>query len=305
MVLKNLTFLIVLIGLVACGQSEKKDTRKSKPTPPEESGDDDDDRGDDGSDSPSDGGTSQVGDFVMGALGDSITKGLNAQDFLVESEDLSWSTGKKPTIEGGSHYSHFKKDLGLTSIKVVNAAKSAATAKGLSSQLQLLKGSNLDYATLLIGANDVCGFAKNYTTDLEAFKDQVQDTVDQLMVDHPNVKLLISSVPDMIHLHSIMKDKSSCQSIWDLVKHCELLASADPEIADRALFESMLKDVNNALGDIAQAAGPNAHFADGYSAKFEAKHVSTIDCFHPSAEGLAYLSNKTWDKDFAQSAIKP
>ena len=91
----------------------------------------------------------------MAAAGDSITRAYDATVFgcfLADCPANSWATGTSSTVK-----SHFLRLRAVQpALTVTNVAKTGAKMGDLNRQLGLLAGSNVQYVTVLLGANDVC-----------------------------------------------------------------------------------------------------------------------------------------------------
>jgi len=107
-------WIIMVFGLAACQDSTAPDKTKNKPTEPPQS------------------------DFVIMALGDSLTEGLGV------NEDHNYPAILQQQL-------HHK---GFTEIKVVNAGLSGETSTGLVNRLDWVMQLKPDLTVLNIGAND-------------------------------------------------------------------------------------------------------------------------------------------------------
>jgi lysophospholipase L1-like esterase len=95
----------------------------------------------------------------LAAFGDSITRAFNAND-PKDHPWNSWSTGNSGNSaesRKGSVKSHAEYLSEMTGQKVIvhNLAKTGATSEDLMRQVDSAKGIAIDYATMLIGANDL------------------------------------------------------------------------------------------------------------------------------------------------------
>lgn len=243
----------------------------------------------------------------MGALGDSITAGLNSVSFLQESKGVSWSTGDEVSATTGSHVARFKKELGVKNLKAVNRALSGGTSEDLADQVDELISERPTYVTLLIGANDVCAWGEAYAQDLAAFKATVGEALDRVLALDSKPRVVVAPVPSLNRLFDLMKDKSSCRAIWNLAGGCSLLLGRDATDADRTAFRGRWQALNSALEELATArASKGVRWVKGVADHaFTADDVSPHDCFHPSAKGQKVLSDLTWDAAFAKGALAP
>lgn len=228
--------------------------------------------------------------FVIGSLGDSITTGTNTKGWG-ERRRSNWSTGSDQKVD--SHFLKLKNFIG-DNVKAFNVAKSGATSHDLERQTTELLKHNPDYVTLLVGANDVCGWGDDHNFYLKAFKKRVQDTVEKLVNHNSEVKILIAPVPDMYHLWQLGSN-SSCQFLWDMAGACKRLLHSRTSQATRLKFKEQLKDLNHSLSEIAGAHTDHVRFDVSLSEyKFKKEDISRADCFHPSIQGQKLISDMTW-----------
>jgi lysophospholipase L1-like esterase len=229
--------------------------------------------------------------IVMGALGDSITAGFNAQR-LGDNRELSWATGTAGGIE-----SHLKRLAALKQTEVVgyNQAIVGSVAANLPRQVTRLLPKNPDYVTLAVGANDVCGWPSDYDAALEAYKTEVTTAIDRLIAARPDVKIMLAPVPDMYNLWMIARDKPSCQARWDMLGICSELLGSTASDQSRAAFVLKWEAINTAISQIARDYQANVlHDPDLARLPFGWSDLSPMDCFHPSVQGQNLLAEKTW-----------
>jgi lysophospholipase L1-like esterase len=235
-------------------------------------------------------------ELVVGAIGDSITRAFNAGAPLDQPEK-SWATGDNDAAESYSHAGRLR-GLGYD-VRAHNAARSGANAVELAGQVDELfdaeSGRAPDYVTLMIGANDVCDWGEDHGDALAAFYGDVDEAVGKLVDANPAVKILMAPIPNMLQLWSVGR-ANGCQARWDLYRMCTPLLGRGKSAAERARFGERLADANAALADVASQYPDHVLMADEVSsAVFEWRHISGIDCFHPSEAGQELLGDVTWD----------
>lgn len=229
--------------------------------------------------------------LVMGAIGDSISAGFNAQR-LGDNRELSWSTGNSAQIS-----SHLKRLSALRQTQVTgyNEAIAGSVANDLPRQVTRLIPKNPDYVTLAVGANDVCGWPADFDAAREAFKTQITTQIERLTSAHPDVTIMLSPVPDMYNLWSIAKDKPSCQARWDMFGLCSELLGSRATDQSRAAFVRKWEAINSAITEVARDHAANViHDPELAHMPFVWDDLSTMDCFHPSVKGQNLLAEKTW-----------
>lgn len=245
--------------------------------------------------------------MTIGALGDSITAAFDAEAFLQESPGLSWSTGDAVDATNASHYARFHNDLKVASLKAFNKAVTGATAAGLADQVDELvsvEGGTPRYVTILIGANDVCGWPADDSAALATYKERLHDAVARLVATEPDVHVALVGTPDLGRLYTLKKADARCRSIWDAAALCPQLLSSGASDADRQAFQQRWAAMNAVLPVVAAAFPKNARVTgDVDAAAFTDAQVSAIDCFHPSPAGHKLISDHAWDAAFARAAL--
>ena len=77
---------------------------------------------------------------------------------------------------------------------------------------------------------------------------------------------------------------------------CSSILSSSLSEGQRQEFKQRWEDLNKTLENISLDYPENIKFSmEPARTKFNAGHVSTIDCFHPSLEGQELISKKAWE----------
>jgi lysophospholipase L1-like esterase len=229
--------------------------------------------------------------FVMGALGDSMTRGFDT-GALLDHPEHSWSTGNDGIVK--SHASRLAKLFGT--VTSYNVAVSGAKAWMLPLQASaLLVQARPDYVTILVGANDLCSWPDDDQEGLASLASGVSRAISMIVVANPAVKILLVPVPDMLQLREVGL-ASGCQLRWNITHFCPRLLSRSVTTQDLSGFASRLGDANATLASVAAQFPNHVRFAaDVARSEFSFADVSTIDCFHPSMAGQDFLANQTWE----------
>ncbi|MCX6126262.1 MAG: GDSL-type esterase/lipase family protein [Proteobacteria bacterium] len=231
--------------------------------------------------------------FVVGAMGDSITRAFDASHAL-DNPNLSWATGYDRSGRVSSQTVKIQKIRG-GNVVGSNVARSGGLAKEMPAQAAKLNQRRPDYVTILIGANDLCSWGNQAESQLNALDNHVRTSIESLIDSNPDVIIAISAVPNMIRLWEI-GHSNSCQKKWDRLKICPRILSRKATAEDRETFYSQWEAVNKVYGNIAADFPHNVRFGSNTSQiSFEPKHISAIDCFHPSIAGQNLLSNSVWE----------
>jgi lysophospholipase L1-like esterase len=234
----------------------------------------------------------------MAALGDSITTAYNSTSFLVSATAYSWSTGTNTTVN--SMYLRFLKQNRSIKGKNYNYGVVGAKMAGLSTQVGKV-ASNIEYVTILIGANDVCTSSEASMTSVEMFRSQFASAMNSLKLRAPNARVFVVSIPNVHNLWAVLKNNSSARTRWALYGICQSmlanpLSISDTDTARRARVQERNIAFNAALQEVCAAYGPNCKFDNNavFNTTFEARDVSTLDYFHPSVTGQAKIANVAW-----------
>ena len=228
--------------------------------------------------------------YIVGALGDSMTRGFDSGAVLDQPEH-SWSTGYDGIVR--SHSARLTQMFG--DVISYNVAVSGAKSWALPYQtVALLARARPDYVTILIGANDLCAWPDDDTTGRGKLENGVRRSVEMLVAANPAVKILVVPVPDMLQLREVGA-ANGCQLRWNITRFCPRLLGRSVTTQDLGSFASRLSDANESLADVAAAFPANVRFAaDVARSVFSFDDVSKIDCFHPSVTGQDYLAEVTW-----------
>jgi lysophospholipase L1-like esterase len=236
---------------------------------------------------------------VMAAIGDSITRAFNSGAPLAQPH-RSWSLG----YENGVVRSHRQRleDMGV-GVTAIDVSRSGAKSRDLAGQVgRLLRYNSLDYVSFLMGANDVCDWRTNHAADLRQYETNLRQAVSRLVNHSPNVKILMVAIPNMLNLYEVASPHR-CQAKWTIMSFCPSLLGRNITALQRQYFGERLADANDALRTVADEFADNVKFVEhAATLEFEWRHISRIDCFHPSAAGQAYLADETWNHGwFAES----
>lgn len=234
----------------------------------------------------------------MASTGDSITRGFDSTShgcFLRDCPQYSWSTG-------ASLASQYTRLLALNPAIAnhnLNDAKTGATMSALAGQLGSAASQNVDYVTILMGANDVCTSSTATMTPTATFRSQFQSALAQFTAARPDAKVFVSSIPNIYQLWSLLHRNFSAVFTWSVFGICQSMLSTSGTSASRALVVAQEQADNQVLADVC-ATFSQCRF-DGlatYDTVFTASDVSTVDYFHPSLSGQAKLASVTWSASY-------
>jgi len=235
--------------------------------------------------------------YVVAALGDSITRAANTCCGPGDHPAQSWSTGNDGTDGVRSHYERLAALPLPAGLAGHNDAASGATAAGLPAQAARAVARRADYVTILIGANDLCAPSASAMTPAADFAAQVDTALDVLHRGLPKARVLVASIPDLYRLWSVLHTNPQAARVWSARRICPSMLSAAAMESGRREVVARELAYNRIL---ARSCGnyPNCRWDRGsvYRYRFSAGQISTVDYFHPGPGGQAALAELTWDE---------
>jgi hypothetical protein len=228
----------------------------------------------------------------MASTGDSITRGFDATlfgCFLSDCPQDSWSTGSNATVD--SQYLRIR--AAGTAVTAYNDAKTGAKMSALDAQLATAAGQKVQYATVLMGANDLCTSTIAGMTPTATLQAQFKTALTDFFAVDPNAHVFVSSIPNLYQLWSLLHTKAS--STWRTFGICQSMLSSSNTEAQRQQVVAQEQADNNALATVcAEFANCRWDALATYDYTFSSSDVSTVDYFHPSVSGQGHLAGVTW-----------
>jgi len=229
----------------------------------------------------------------IAALGDSITRGVNACTTIGECVEANWSTGTTPAV--ASHFQRLQAAHPGEAVTASNFAVPGAKAADLPAQAAQAAGG-AEYVTVLIGANDACDATP---VPSAAFGSYVDEALGALVDADRDVRILVASVPNLYSVWEAGHDNERALWVWGLDLCAQMLGDAD---SGDAAVEQRRQDVLSLIGEynVALASACANYTAcryDGgtvFETSFGQDEVSSIDFFHPSLAGQKALAEATW-----------
>jgi len=218
-------------------------------------------------------------DYFVAALGDSMTTAFNSGGEWSQPQN-SWATGG--LID--SHVEKIKRAFPDRDVGYINVAFPGVTSSDLKRQLLIVNRWTVDYATVLMGANDLCAGG----VDLDHYQRHMEKTLDSLVSHSPNIKILLSAIPDIKQALEVSRD-NDCNLVWKkILRNC-------PAVQDFNLLSHTWEAMNFILETVALKHKENVIFAnDVNERKIEPGDISKVDCFHASVSGQQKLADSTW-----------
>lgn len=228
----------------------------------------------------------------MASTGDSITRGFDATlwgCFLSDCPQDSWATGSNATVD-----SQYLRVRAVNSAVVAyNDAKTGAKMAALDAQLATAAGQKVQYATVLMGANDLCTSTIAGMTPTATFQSQFQTALSDFFAADPTAHVFVSSIPNLYQLWSLLHAKAS--STWRTFGICQSMLNSSNTEAQRQQVVAQEQADNAALATVcAQFGNCRWDALATYQYTFTTSDVSTVDYFHPSVSGQGHLAGVTW-----------
>lgn len=241
----------------------------------------------------------------MASMGDSITRGFNACGWYSDCTARSFSTGSYASVN--SHYRRVLAKNAAINGRNFNDARSGAKAADMPGQAATVVGRNVDYVTILIGANDACTGSESSMTSVASFRGSIDAALSTIKNGLPDARVALISIPDVKRLWEVGKGSSSARSAWSLFGICQSLlanptSTATADVARRDRVRQRVVDFNAQLAQACAAYGTNCDFDDNavFNYPFALSQVSTWDYFHPNTAGqtvlaqISYAAGHNW-----------
>jgi lysophospholipase L1-like esterase len=230
----------------------------------------------------------------MAAIGDSITQAVDVCCFYGNWPGHSWSTGAAPLDGVASHYERIRALHPGIRGHAWNDAVSGARMADAPGQARRAVDQGAQYVTILMGANDLCGW-DGTLTPTATFRAQFAETLDILRTGLPGAHVFVASIPNLYQLWSILRTDPLAEVVWQAARICPSMLRLDNSPADRQAVVERERELNDVLRDVC-ATWSSCRFDDYavYGYAFTRDQVSRLDYFHPSLAGQATLAALTW-----------
>ncbi len=238
----------------------------------------------------------------MASTGDSITRAYDSTSsgcFLSDCPQYSWSTGTAGTTSVNSHYLRILAANNAIRGNVYNDAKTGAKMDALDGQLTSAASQGVQYATVLMGANDVCTSSISTMTPTATFQSEFQTALTDFFAADPNAHVFVSSIPNIYQLWSLEHTNPTAETEWQSFGICQSMLSSSNTETDRQTVLAQEQADNNALASVcSQFANCKWDNLATYNYAFKTSDISTIDYFHPSVSGQNTLAGITWGASY-------
>ncbi|SDY36805.1 Lysophospholipase L1 [Micromonospora pattaloongensis] len=234
----------------------------------------------------------------MAALGDSITAGFGSCLALATCQRNSWSTGDGLRVD--SHYRRIMAANPKIRGHAHNHAVPGARAAGLAGQARRAVSSNVEYVTVLIGANDACRGRIEDMTGVAAFRADVDRGLAVLRAGLPRARVLVVSIPDLYRLWEVGHADARAARAWSHGICPALLANptstAGTDARRRTTFRARVDAYNRQLAAACRAYGSRCRYDGGaaHRVRFGLDMLNPLDWFHPDRDGQNRLAAVTY-----------
>ncbi len=249
------------------------------------------------------------------AIGDSITTAFDAWA-PGDNDAVSWVNGFHGPFEEffgvpdvQSHNQRITAAFASSGRRNVSAAENGARWNDALDQAAGVANEAPTYVTIALGGNDVCRDAIGDLPPVDQIAGHVRSTLDFLDLTLPaGATVVVVSIPDVKRLHDVALEEKGligihCHDIWETTAlgfPCGSMLSPDNSESDRLFVQARNFAYNDAIRDAVQVKRNTSrrvyyHFVDIETMPFEGDDISSIDCFHPSDEGQALLSEVVWN----------
>jgi lysophospholipase L1-like esterase len=227
---------------------------------------------------------------------------------------LSWSTGE----HDWSHAARLH--LLNPRLRTANLSEpSAFTRDLLEEQLPALEewsqrengGHAPDYATLLIGHNDLCAPTLDQTTPPESYRRMIRSVLSRVLEREPGrTRLLVLPLAPLYRLREtsararvipVWPGLSRCEKVWETIPLCPSVTQARTP-AERDALRLRVEAYNGALSrEVGRARarhGDRVRLATGLSRLEVHPDLLAIDCFHPNKKAQELIAQLSWEQSW-------
>lgn len=238
----------------------------------------------------------------IASTGDSITRAYDATSsgcFLSDCPQYSWSTGTAGKTSVNSHYLRILAANKKIRGNVHNDAKTGATMSALAGQLKTAAAQAVQYATVLMGANDVCTSSSSTMTPTATFQSEFQTALTDFFAADPSAHVFVSSIPNIYQLWSLEHTNPMAEFEWQSFGICQSMLSSSNTEAERQAVLTQEEADNSALATVCgQFTNCRWDNLATFDYAFKTSDISTVDYFHPSISGQNTLAGITWGASY-------
>lgn len=231
----------------------------------------------------------------MAAVGDSISQAydVDSSGFLKDNPAESWSTGSDPAVD--SQYQRILAAAPAVAGHGFNDAVSGSEMSALAGQLSEAASQQVEYVTVLMGANDLCTSSVATMTATTTFSQELSSALTGFFAADPGAHVLVASIPNLLNLWTAAHTNGAAELVWGIGHLCQSMLAYPGTDADRQAV-ALREIADNAALALVCARFRNCRFDGGavYRQSFTEADISPVDYFHPSLLGQAKLAAATW-----------
>ena len=198
-----------------------------------------------------------------------------------------------------SHYERIRATNPRIKGSNFNVARAGARMAQAPAQAARAVEERAQYVTILMGANDACTSSPSTMTSVADFRAQYGAAMQTLQSDLPQAHVSVSSIPNVYRLWQIYKDSATARFVWRTAKICQSMLSSSNTEQDRQAVLTRVRAFNDVLASVC-GQYTRCRFDDNavFNYRFERKHVTKLDFFHPNLSGQRILASISWSKSW-------
>jgi lysophospholipase L1-like esterase len=186
-----------------------------------------------------------------------------------------------------------------------NDARSGAKASAMPGQAAAAVSRQVQYVTMLIGANDACTSSESTMTAVSAYRSYIDSALTTLKAGLPAARVAVISIPDIYRLWSVGRANAGALAAWSTYGICRSMlyrawSTSSTDEGRRQRVRQRVIDFNSQLAQACAAFGPNCDFDRNavFNYRFTLSQLSSWDYFHPNVNGQAALAQLSYTAGF-------
>lgn len=237
------------------------------------------------------GASAQTYPSSMATIGDSISRGAVTDNTIDDDQpEHVWSTGYEAGDGVNSHLERIR--VAVPSAVGNNNAWNGAQSDDLLAQANTSVSQGVQYVTIQMGGNDICGDSSAEMTPLDTWNYRWNEAIDVLQAGLPGADILVTATANVRRVYDVGRSNFGCILKWNILAFCKnMLVNGSTQ---RTEATNMNIAYVNALASITAAQGV-WYDADTYNYAFSRSQLSTVDCFHPALSLQGALAEVTYD----------